>query len=181
MRQSSIRIQHFFYRLRQLLRRWILALAGGDEGVVNRSFPIDEEHRRPGDVVRVESPGVPHAVLLRDLPGFIDQDLERQADLLDVPSYRVRALRDDGNEADATAAVDVDVSCQFTELAAAVRSPGAAVEGEQDRPSLEELRHRAKLPFLVAQLEQWRPAQGRLAGHQNNFTSTVCPASMMSV
>jgi hypothetical protein len=62
-------------------------------------------------------------------------------------------LRDDGDQSYAAASIDVDVSCQFTELAAAVRSPGAAVEGEQDWSALEKLRHRAHLTFVVAKLE----------------------------
>jgi hypothetical protein len=58
-----------------------------------------------------------------------------------------------------TAAIDVDVSCQFTELAAAVRSPGPSMEGEQDHSALKKLRHRAHLAFLVRKLEQRRLAE----------------------
>jgi hypothetical protein len=73
------------------------------------------------------------------------------------------------------------VSCQFTELAAAVRSPRAAMEREQDRSALEKLRHRTQFSLLVLKLEQRRLPKRGLAGHQNNFTSTICPASTMSV
>ena len=126
---------------------------------------------------------MPHAVLLRDLASFINQNLERQADLFDVAPYRVSALRDDCDKADAAASIDVDVSCQFTELAAAVRSPGAPMESEQNRSAFKKLRHRAQLAFLVAELEQRRLAERRLTGHghQNSFTFTISPASTMSV
>ena len=51
--------------------------------------------------------------------------------------------------------------CQFTEPAAAVRSPGAAMEREQHRPFCEELRERAHVAFLRRQLEGGRGLQRR--------------------
>lgn len=126
---------------------------------------------------------MPHAVLLGDLASLINQNLERKADLFDVAPYRISALRDDCDQADPAASINIDVSCQFTELAAAVRSPGAPMESKQDRSALKKLRHRAQLAFLVAELEQRRLSERRLTGHghQNSFTSTISPASTMSV
>jgi hypothetical protein len=77
--------------------------------------------------------------------------------------------------------IRLNASCQFTEPAAAVRSPRASVEGEQDMAALEEFRERAYDAFLVGQLEGWRELKVRMIGHQNSFTSTISPASTMSV
>ena len=81
---------------------------------------------------------MPHTVLLGDVTSFIDQNFERQADFLNVAAHRVSPLRDDGNQSYAAASIDVDVSCQFTELAAAIRSPGAAMEREQQGSACQE-------------------------------------------
>jgi hypothetical protein len=126
---------------------------------------------------------MPHAVLLGDFASLVNQNLERQANLFDVAPYRVSALRDDCDQADAAASINVDMSCQFTELAAAVRSPCASMESEQNRSALKKLRHRAQLALLVAELEQRGLAKWRLTGHghQNSFTSTISPASTISV
>jgi hypothetical protein len=73
------------------------------------------------------------------------------------------------------------VICQFTEPAAAVRSPGAAMKREQHRSFLEQLRQRPHLSLLRRELERRsRPQRGRVS-HQNSLTSTISPDSTISV
>jgi hypothetical protein len=80
---------------------------------------------------------VPHAVLLRHLARLVDKDVERKAVVFDVAADRCRLLRDDGDDREASARVFRGPFCQFTEPAATVRSPGAAVKGEQHRAARE--------------------------------------------
>jgi len=57
-------------------------------------------------------------------------------------------LRDDGDDLNAARRVFERVLCQFTEPASAVWSPGAAVEGEQHRPFIEETLQRSQFSLL---------------------------------
>jgi hypothetical protein len=70
---------------------------------------------------------------------------------------------------------------QFTEPAAAVWSPGAAVKREQHRAAGEKFRECVPIPLLSRQFERGRGDERRRVAHQNNFTSTTSPASTMSV
>lgn len=124
---------------------------------------------------------MPDAVRLQHVPGRVHQDVEGQAGLLDVRADSLRGLCDDGDDLNAAFGVGVCVACQFTEPAAAVRSPGAAVECEQHRSLLEEVREGLQCSLLRWQLEWRGGAQRGGVRHQNSFTSTICPASTMSV
>ena len=72
-----------------------------------------------------------------------------------MPAHRVCSLRNDRDETNVLVSIDVDVSCQFTELAAAVRSPGAAMKSQQHGTALKKLREIAELTFLIRKLEEW--------------------------
>jgi hypothetical protein len=109
----------------------------------------------------------------------VDQDVEEQARLLDVAADRVRMLGDDRRDLDAFGRVDADLIAELAEPAAAVRSPGAAVEGEEQTAARQELPKRAHASFLIGQCELGRARQRRLM-HQKSSTSTTSPASTMS-
>jgi len=55
----------------------------------------------------------------------------------------------------------IDVRRELAKLAAAVRSPGAAVKDEQEPPAREEIRKRADPPLLIWQREARRDGQRR--------------------
>jgi hypothetical protein len=74
------------------------------------------------------------------------------------------------------------VICQFTEPAAAVRSPGATMKGEEHRTVSQEAFQRTTFSLLRRQLEGWCGRHGEMRlGRQKNFTSTISPASTMSI
>ena len=94
---------------------------------------------------------VPHAVGLRHLAALVDQDVEGQARLLDVAAHRVAVLREHARHLDAAGGVGGDVGGELTEPAAAVRSPGAAVERQQQPAAREEVDERARASLLVGE------------------------------
>ena len=103
---------------------------------------------------------MPHAVGLRDRSILIDQDVEGQSRLFDVAPYRRRALRDDRDDLVAALRVFRRVACQFTEPAAAVGSPGAAMKREQHRSFRQIVRERAHFAPLCRQREVRRAIAG---------------------
>ena len=72
-----------------------------------------------------------------------------------IALYSRRALRQHHRRLDAAAAVFVNVLCQFDQPAAAVRSPGAAMEGQQQPSFLQQGVQSADLAEMRGQLE-WR-------------------------
>jgi hypothetical protein len=163
------------------LVRGEVLLAFRHERVADPSLAIDQEHRRARDVPGVDRDPVPHAVRFRHLSRFVDQDVERQPAVFDVAPDRFRSLRENGDDLRAARAVFRGVFCQFTEPAAAVRSPGAAVKHQQHRTSAQELLERAPIALLRRQIEGGRRFRRGSRHLQNSFTSTISPASTMSV
>lgn len=108
-----------------------LVLARSDEDVANRAVAIDQKRRRPRDVPGVDADAVPHAVALEDLASVVDEQIKGKARLFDVPLDLLGPLRDDCDDRDAGRAVFGSMAGQLAELAAAVRSPGSAVEHEE--------------------------------------------------
>jgi len=162
-----------------LVVRREFGLAVADEGVADRSVDVDQKQRRTRDVPCIEADAVPHAVRAEHVPARVDQNVERQTRLLDVATDGLRILRDDGDNLDAACGVVGNVSTQLAEPAAAVRSPRAAVEREQQPSAGEEVGKRTNASLLIRKTEIWRPRQRRSV-HQNNLTSTSSPASTMS-
>ena len=130
-----------------------------DERVADTAVAIDQEHGRPRDVPGVKPDAVPHSVRLQHVARIVNQDVERQPGFFDVTTNFLGRLRDDRDDLDASLEVLCGIVCQFTEPAAAVRSPGAAMEREQHRSFLEILRQRAWLTLLGRQREGWRDGQ----------------------
>ena len=114
--------------------RRILGLASGHEDATDRPALVEQEYRWARDVPGDQSDPVPDAVGLRDGAVGVDQDVERQSDLLDVPTYGLRILREYRQDPDASSFVFRDVRGQLAELATTVGSPGAAVKCEKDGP-----------------------------------------------
>ena len=83
--------------------------------------------------------------------------MEGQSRLFDVAAYRRRALRDDRDDLVAALRVFRGVACQFTEPAAAVGSPDAAMKGEQHRSFRQVVVERAHFAPLCRQAEVRRP------------------------
>ena len=83
---------------------------------------------------------MPDAVRLDYGARLVDQNVEREPRLLDIGPHGFGRLRDYRGDLHAAFGISRGVACQFTEPAAAVRSPGAAMEREQHRSFLEELR-----------------------------------------
>jgi hypothetical protein len=125
-----------------------LILTVGHERVVDRPRGINQEHGRAGDVPGVDSETVPHAISLRHLAVLVEEDVEWETRLLDIPAHRLRALRHDRDDLKAALRIGAGVVGQFTEPAAAVRSPGAAMKREQHRSVRQELAQRSRLSLL---------------------------------
>ena len=81
----------------------------------------------------VDSGVVPDSVRAKHLPAVVDEDVERQLVVLDVPLHLLGPLGDDDDDADAERGEVTRTLGQFTEPAVASGSPDAAVEGEQQR------------------------------------------------
>ena len=79
---------------------------------------------------------MPHAVGLGRFPSFVDKDPEYQLVLLDEPPNAFGTLREDDDHASAAGSVGWRVVLQLAEPAAAVRSPGATIEDEQQDVSI---------------------------------------------
>ena len=150
--------------------------------VPNGPRAVDEEQRRSRDIPGIQANRVPDTVGLDHLAGLIHQDVEGKTAIFHVAAHHFGALRDDGDDLDPAIFVVFRVICQFTEPASAVRSPGAAMKREQHRTSSQEAFQRTTLSLLCRQLEGWCGGHGDMRlGRQKNFTSTISPASTMSV
>jgi hypothetical protein len=99
---------------------------------------------------------VPHAVRPDHVLPFVDQHVEGQAGFLDVTANLVAAIGDDRRDLQAGGLVDGKVVGELTEPVAAVRSGGAAVKGEQQRPARQEVDERPGASFLIRQQEPGR-------------------------
>jgi len=120
-----------------------------DVRIADRPVLVDQEDGRPRDIQRVDPEAVPHAVGFRHVAPLIDQDVEGKASLLDVPADGLALLREDADDLDAAGGVGVDVGGELTEPVAAVRSPGAAMEGEQQAAPRQEVGQRSRPSFLI--------------------------------
>src|SRR5215471_1813379 len=156
-----------------------LALMVADPRCENSLISVDEKCRGPGNVPGVESYPVPHAIGLDDVAPLVNEHIERQPSVFDVAAYRVSRLGEHANHLDPARLELVAAFCELAKLAAAVRSPRAAVEDEQQPPVRQQIGQRSDAPLLVGQREAGRLRQRRRM-HQNSFTSTNSPASTMS-
>jgi hypothetical protein len=138
----------------------VLPLVVGDERVGDSSVLLDQEHRRPGDVPRVQADAVPDAEGAQHVAPFVDQDVEGQAGLFDVAAHRVAILREDPRDLDAARGIGGEIGGELTEPVAAVRSPGAPVKDQEQPPASQEIRERAHPPFLIDQRESGRAREG---------------------
>jgi len=152
-------------------RELILALADAHPPYSARR--VDEEQRRAGDVPRVDPDAVPDAIGPDHIAGVVDEDVERQARVLDVAADLLGPLGEDGHDLDAAREIFRGVLGQFTEPAAAVRSPRAAVEGQQHRASRKEVRERPLHALLRQQSERRRLVAG---SKRVGFSSHTNPA-----
>jgi hypothetical protein len=137
--------------LQDFLLRRILPLVVSNERVRDPAVRLDEKDRGPRDVPGVQADAVPDAVGAEHVAPFVDQDIEGQAGFLDVAAHRLAILRQDAGDLDPAGFVSGDVGGELTEPVAAVGSPGAAVEHQQQPASREEVRERADPPLLINQ------------------------------
>jgi len=140
-----------------LLVRRELVLPLPDKHSPDDAGGVDQEQRRPGDVPRVDPDAVPHAVRLDDRARVIDEDVEGEARVLDVAADLLRSLRDNRRDLDAAREILRGVLGQFTEPAAAVGSPGAAVKGKEQRSCGQQVRQRPNRSLLRRQRKRRRP------------------------
>ena len=94
---------------------------------------------------------MPHAVRAERVARAVDQHRERQEVVAQPRANRIRTLREDRGGADVVLQVLAAVARQGAELAPAVRSPGAAVEGEQQPAATEEVVERVDVARRVRQ------------------------------
>jgi hypothetical protein len=99
------------------------------------------------------------AVGARHVAALVDQDVERKPGLLDVVPNRIAVLRQDAGDLDSPGGVGRDVGGKLTEPVAAVWSPGAAMEIEQEPPAGEEVGQRPRASFLIAHEKARRDGQ----------------------
>jgi len=137
----------------------MLALVVADERPADRAVLIDQEPRGPGDVQRVEADAVPDAVGADDVAPRVDQDVERESRLFDVAAYRFGVLRQDACDLDTAGRERCEVVCELTEPVAAVRSPRASMERQQQPPAREKIRQRAHASLLIGEHESRRARQ----------------------
>ena len=130
-----------------LRREFVLVLA--DRGIADRAVLIDEEHSGAADVPGIDADAVPHAVGAHHVAALVDQDIERKPRFLDVPAHGFAILGEDADDLDPADRIRCDVGGELTEPVAAVGSPGAAVEVEQQPAAREKIRQRAGASLLV--------------------------------
>jgi hypothetical protein len=94
---------------------------------------------------------VPDAVGAEHVAPLVDQDVEGQAGFLDVAAHRLAILRQDAGDLDSAGFISGDVGGELTEPVAAVRSPGPAVEHQQQPAPRQEVREGADPPLLIHQ------------------------------
>jgi hypothetical protein len=93
---------------------------------------------------------------------LVDEHVEGKSCVLDVPPHRVARLRDESDHLDAARPEFVEVPRELAKLAAAVRSPHAAVKDEQQPSVREEIHQRPDASFLIRQREARGGRQRRL-------------------
>lgn len=126
-----------------------------DPGRPNLRIGIDQKRRGTRDIPRVHADAVPHAVRPKHVPRFIKQDVEGQPRVLDVAFDAIARLREHTDDLDPTRAELRGMRRKLTKLVAAIRSPGAAVKGEEQRPTRQEFRERPDAAFLIWQRKVW--------------------------
>ena len=128
-----------------------LTLVGANPGRDDLLVRVDQECRGSCDVPGVEAEAMPDAVGSKHLPPLVDQYVERQACVLDVTAYRVPRLREHAQHLDAACLEALGVFRELAKLAAAVRSPGAAMKDEQQPSVCKQIRQRSDPSFLIRQ------------------------------
>ena len=118
---------------------------GPDEGVPDPPVGFNQENGGPRDVPGVHAYPVPHPVGTEDIPRFVHQDVEGERGSLDILPDSTTRLRQNGDDLNAAISVFGDVAGQFTEPAAAIRSPGPPVKHEQDASAGEIAAQRSRL------------------------------------
>ena len=134
---------------------WEFGLIAADERVADGTGAIDEKDGDSGDIPAGQPGAVPHTVGLHDVTSFVDENVVRKSGLFDVAAYRSGPLREDGDELYASSFVFLYVLCQFTEPAAAVRSPRASMKREQHGTTLEKTLQRTAFALLRRKFECW--------------------------
>ena len=109
---------------------------------------------------------MPDAIGADNVAALVDQHVEGQPRLLYVAADLFAPIRDDGRDLQAAGLVGGEVARELTEPVAAVRSGGAAMEGEQQRAARQEVDERSRPPFLIRQHESRRARQRRVS-HQS--------------
>jgi hypothetical protein len=102
---------------------------------------------------------MPDAVGAHHVPALVDQDVEGQTGFLDVVANGVTILRQDTGDLDSARCIRADVLGKLTEPVAALRSPGAAMEVQQQSSAGQEIHERARAALLVGHHESWRRGQ----------------------
>ena len=97
---------------------------------------------------------LPDAVSAQHVAAVVDENVNRQLLVFDVTSDLFRALRHYNDEADAECRIVPRALCQFTEPAAAGRSPDSPMEREQDGASREVVDEGARLAAQCRQREE---------------------------
>jgi hypothetical protein len=92
---------------------------------------------------------MPDAVRLDHVAPFVDQDVKGQSRVLDVTPDRVARLREEPDDLNAAGAELIQVFRKLAKLAAAVRSPGAAVKHEQETAVRQQIRQCAHPSLLI--------------------------------
>jgi hypothetical protein len=169
-----------------LIVRQELVLVCRDEAETNNPLTINQEQRWAGDVPGRQPELMPDAITLHDVARLVDEDVERQPRLLDVALDLVGLLGDDGDDLNAPRGICRTVQRQFTEPAAAVRSPRSSMEGEQHRTLCEIVGQGAAHTALGRKDEVGSGSAGlrRVSSggrHENSLTSTSSPFSATSV
>ena len=126
-----------------------LPLGVADDGERDRSVLVDEEHGGARDVPCVEAGAVPDAVRARHVASLVDQDVEGEPGFLDVVAHGLAILREHAHHLDPPGGIGGNVGGELTEPVAALRSPGAPVEIQQQPAAREEIDEGARPPLLI--------------------------------
>ena len=96
---------------------------------------------------------MPDAVRAKHIACLIDQHVEGQAGFLDVVLDRLTRLREYADDLNAARSEVRQMRRKLTKLVAAVRSPGAPMEREQQRASSEQFCESPRASFLIRKRE----------------------------
>jgi len=104
---------------------------------------------------------MPDAVGFDHVAPLVYEDVEGQPSVLDVAPDGVARLRDEPDDLYAVGDELIQVFRELAKLAAAVGSPGAAMEHQQEPSVRKQIRQRPHAPLLIRQREAWRDCERR--------------------